>query len=327
MVFYRPIIKSLFVSMFISALAACAGAQNSNIMSAEAIGHEDDLALASEDYLANLADSDGELDALGLKGKKSTPPSPKKKEAQQRAAQKAKEAKQEAQARRQEAQQKVKQAKKNVQAARKDLQAARKDAQEAKRKAQAARKDAIAAAQKAKKVARAERVKANKTKRQSNLSAALEHKKKVAAMPNKGLLEANAKCDAISEAVSFIKGTNQPPRPFDGKRHNFLVALRAERNKVLRVNGIKDCKSVKAAVASLPPAPTAPVEPADETMAVEDIEDQIPVEVADVIEPAQPSAEEEMAEVEPAIEDPAVAKPEVIQPEEGEVAAIEGAAN
>ncbi|NBX16360.1 MAG: hypothetical protein EBR09_03230 [Proteobacteria bacterium] len=331
MVVSKPVLRSIFVSIFVSALAACSGAQNSNELAVEALGQEDDLALSSDEYIANLSDDDEDLDSLGLKGKRATPPSPKKREAQQRAVVKAKEARQATQARRVEAKQKAQEASKKVIAARKDLNAARKEAQEARKKAQTARKNAIEATRKAKRVAAAERVRANKAKRQSNLSAAVEYRKKVKALPDNGILQAKAKCDAISEAVSFIKNTNQPPRPFDGKRNHFLASLRTERNKVLRKNGFVDCKSVTAAIASLPkPAPAA-VEPADQAIATVDIEDQMPVEVADVVEPVQEIEEiEEVVEVpavaEPAVEDPAVANPEVVQPAEGEVAAVEGAA-
>lgn len=331
MVVSKPVLRSIFVSIFVSALAACSGAQNSNELAVEALGQDDDLALSSDEYIANLSDDDEDLDSLGLKGKRATPPSPKKREAQQRAVVKAKEARQATQARRVEAQQKAQEARKKVIAAGKDLKAARKEAQEARKKAQTARKNAIEATRKAKRVAAAERVRANKAKRQSNLSAAVEYRKKVKALPDNGILQAKAKCDAISEAVSFIKNTNHPPRPFDGKRNHFLASLRTERNKVLRKNGFVDCKSVTAAIASLPKPATATVEPADQAIATVDVEDQMPVEVADVVEPVQEIEEiEEVVEVpavaEPAVEDPAVANPEVIQPAEGEVAAVEGAA-
>lgn len=49
--------------------------KNLNVSGAETIGHEDDLALKSDDYPANLADDDSELEASELTEKKSCPTS------------------------------------------------------------------------------------------------------------------------------------------------------------------------------------------------------------------------------------------------------------
>lgn len=109
--------------------------------------------------------------------------------------------------------------------------------------------------------------------RKKNIEKALEDLRAVKALPNKGLMQAHAKCNKISEAIQFLKSTNSPKRPFAGMRQKFRRSLRAERNEVLKVNEVKSCGAVKKLVASLPPAAPEPAAVADEAVPAVDVID------------------------------------------------------
>ena len=122
-------------------------------------------------------------------------------------------------------------------------------------------------AEKAKeKIKENKKVSINTQKRAENVSKALQKLREVRAKSSKGLLQAKAKCDSISEAVGILKSTNSPKRPFDGMRKQFRKALKAERDETLKVNGFVSCAKVKNAVASLPQAAPAPATLADEVV-------------------------------------------------------------
>ena len=101
-------------------------------------------------------------------------------------------------------------------------------------------------------------------KRKSNVESALARLREVKALPNKGLMQANAKCTKISETVKYLKDTNSPARPFAGLRQKFRRSLHAERVELLKANGVKSCGAVYKLVASLPPSAPEPTIAADE---------------------------------------------------------------
>lgn len=128
------------------------------------------------------------------------------------------------------------------------------------------------------KIAEQKKKSASAAKREANIKKALADLRAARALPSKGLLQAKAKCDALSAAVTFLKSTNNPGvRPFDGMRNRFREALAAERAALLKVNSVTSCGKVRNLAASLPP--TAPVTPAacDEAIPAVD-----PAEVAPI---------------------------------------------
>ncbi|MEY3902258.1 MAG: hypothetical protein RL189_1564 [Pseudomonadota bacterium] len=128
------------------------------------------------------------------------------------------------------------------------------------------------------KIAEQKKKSASAAKREANVKKALADLRAARALPNKGLMQAKAKCDALSAAVSFLKSTNNPGvRPFDGTRTRFRQALADERAALLKVNGITSCGKVRNLAASLPPA--APVTPAACDEAVPAVD---PAEVAPI---------------------------------------------
>lgn len=116
---------------------------------------------------------------------------------------------------------------------------------------------------------------ANTQKRAANVETALAKLREVRAKPTRGLMQAKDKCDSIAAGVAFLKSTNSPKRPFDGLRNRFRVALKAERDSVLKVNGFTSCGKVRNAVASLPPAAPAPETLADEAVPATDALDEV----------------------------------------------------
>jgi len=78
---------------------------------------------------------------------------------------------------------------------------------------------------------------ANSAQRAANTQKATDEWKAIRNMPKSpnNLMEAEARCNAISAAVNTLKSTNSPKRPFDGLRKNFRMALRNQRQHVSNV--------------------------------------------------------------------------------------------
>jgi hypothetical protein len=126
------------------------------------------------------------------------------------------------------------------------------------------------------------KVSANTQARSNNVNTALTKLREVRGMQSKGLMQAQAKCDAISAAVDVLKKTNSPKRPFDGLRKQFRNALKAERDGVLKVNGFTSCGKVRNAVASRPAQAPAPQTLADEVVPASDPGDEVALAPAEI---------------------------------------------
>lgn len=136
-----------------------------------------------------------------------------------------------------------------------------------------------------KKIAAGERKIRNLNKRKANLSAAMTMRTDIRKLPNKGLPELLAKCEAIREAKRTLKETNSPKRPFYGMRKAFLRGIEKQRDAALKVNGVKSCGAARKLAASLPADAPEPEDIADEILDSEfDPMDDIPIEVADAVD-------------------------------------------
>lgn len=118
--------------------------------------------------------------------------------------------------------------------------------------------------------------------RRINVEKALDGYKVVKALPAKGLHEAHAKCEKISELVGFLKETSTPKKPFDGLRHHFRKELVSARDSMLKENGVKSCGAVKNLLASLPTSAPEAQTLADEAVPEIDLADSEAVKTEQV---------------------------------------------
>ena len=248
--------------LLIGSLAACS--ENANKMDPipaeqlEVDGPDElDVIENSEDFLTYLADNDEELGALGLAGKKER--KAKKEEEQKKKGPRKEAVVPQGQAK--------SEPKKN--GVRKAPVAPVGEAKKEEKK-----KGGVV--QKAKQaIKKQERITKKSIKQKNNLTNAMNNLKAVRAMPARGLLQAKAKCDAISQGVQFLKSTKSPARPFDGQRARFRAALKKQRAEILQVNKVTSCGAIHKLAASLPASAPEPQLPADEEVPAVDMEDEV----------------------------------------------------
>lgn len=279
--------------------------------------------MSIEDYLGLLAESDEELVELGLKKGKSKGNKEQKQKAVEKAKANAKpvvaKAKAVAQKKASVKAKKAANEKKNPEkaaAAKKPENVKKSLAQKTKLKEQKLAKKVNAGK---KKISAEEKKIRNLQKRKANLGAAMVSFRDVKKMPNKGLEQILAKCDAIAEAATTLRETKSPQRPFDGMRKSFLQNLRKQRDVALKVNGLTSCGAARKLAASLPPTAPEPEDIADLPIEEVDALDAIPLEAADLVdvEVAEAEAEAELeaememvdAEMEPEMAPEAVVAP------------------
>lgn len=281
------VFKSAFTVFILSSLLACGVAPNQNVATPNSEKYDvndTELIQSSEDFVAQLLESEEEADEMGLvsrraqaKTKKAKPPR-RNAAAQARPQQRAPQAKPPAQAGN------VKKAEKKRVAVKKKLPQPNKAVAGKK----PANKNLVERAKKAFK--KQGRLSAKHVQRQNNLVTGVGFLQNAKLMPNIGLEAAYKKCQHISEGIQFLKSTKAPARPFDGLRSTFRAALAKERKKVAEANGFTTCKDVATAFALVNRTPAPQDVVADEPVPAVDAEDSFASEVVAV------EVEEEMAE-------------------------------
>jgi len=283
------VFRSAFTVFILSSLLACGVAPNQNVANSNSEKYDvndTELVQNSEDFVAQLLESEEDADEMGLvsrraqaKNKKAEPPR-RNAASQARPQQRAPQAKPPAQTG------KVKKAEKKKVTVRKKLSQPNKTVAGKKPPT----KNLVERAKKAFK--KQGRLSAKHVQRQNNLVTGVGYLQNVKLMPSVGLDAAHNKCQHISEGIQFLKSTTTPSRPFAGLRSNLRAALAKERKKVAEANGFSTCKDVATAFAlvnrALPPQDVVADEPVPEI----DAEDNVASEVV-----AQETEEEMVEEV------------------------------
>lgn len=85
---------------------------------------------------------------------------------------------------------------------------------------------------------------ARRQQRQSNVQQIQDRISRIRGMGVSDPASADQRCKAIADSISFLKNTNTPKRPFDGKRYQFRDQLKSLKHETRKMATGLSCERI-----------------------------------------------------------------------------------